>query len=64
MFPAAVRREKLFLFCIPALILVVGCGMSLLSASAVAEVLRFLTAWTCLSIPLAVLVGHCALGDD
>ena len=64
MFPAEVRREKVFLFCISALILLLGCGMSLLPSSAVAEVLRLLTAWTCLSIPLAVLVGHCALGED
>ena len=27
-------------------------------------VLDFLTAWTLLSLPLGVIIGHCALGDD
>jgi hypothetical protein len=58
------RRERLILICVPALVVLLGCGASLLPPAALAEGLACLTVWTCLSIPLAVLVGHCALGED
>jgi hypothetical protein len=51
-------------FCVPALIILTGCGASLLPPATLAQILTGLTAWTCLSLPLAVLVGHCALGED
>lgn len=64
MSPAEGRREALVLFCVPALIVLVGCGASLLPPAALAQVLICLAAWSCLSIPLAMLFGHCALGED
>jgi hypothetical protein len=36
----------------------------LLLRETLAEALGFLAAWTVLSVPLAVLVGHCALSED
>jgi hypothetical protein len=60
MSPAEDRRERLMLFFIPALIVLLGCGMSLMPPVAIV----FLTAWTCLSFPLAMLVGRCVLNDD
>ncbi len=58
------RRERLLLSFLPSLIVLLGCGASLVPHAALAQVLGFVTAWTCLSIPLAVLVGHCALSED
>ena len=58
------RRERVILLCVPVLIVLTGCGASLLSPATLAQVLAGLTVWTCLSFPLAVLVGHCALGED
>jgi hypothetical protein len=29
-----------------------------------AEVLRFLTAWILASVPIGIVLGHCALGED
>ena len=63
MFPAQDRRDRLILLCVPTLIVVLGCGISLLPAVVVTEVVTFLTVWTIGSIPLAVLVGHCALSE-
>ena len=60
----AEEREKKVLFCVPVLIVVLGCGASLLPPAMLADVLTFLTVWGCLSIPLSVLIGHCALGED
>jgi hypothetical protein len=64
MSPAEDRRERLALFVIPALIVVLGCSVSLLPPAALAELLICLTAWTGLSIPLAMLIGHCVLSED
>jgi hypothetical protein len=58
------RRERVILFCLPALILLLGCGASLLPPAILSQVLACLTVWTCLSLPLSVLVGHCALSED
>jgi hypothetical protein len=63
MSPAEDRRDRL-VFYIPALIVVLGCGVSLLPHAALADALIGLTAWTGLSIPLAMLIGHCALSED
>jgi hypothetical protein len=60
MSPAEDHRERLVLFFIPTLIVILGCGVSLVPPAALA----FLTAWVCLSFPLAVLFGHCALSED
>jgi hypothetical protein len=64
MLPAGGRRDAAILFCIPALIVVLGCGASLLPPATVSMVLDVLMAWTCLSVPLAVLVGHCILTGE
>jgi len=58
------RREKLILVCVPTLVALLGCGVSLLPPAVIDDMLSLLTAWTCLSIPLAVLFGHCALSED
>lgn len=58
------RRDRVISFCVPAIVVLTGCGASLMPPAMRSEVLEFLTIWTCLSIPLAVLVGHCALGED
>jgi hypothetical protein len=64
MSPAEDRRERLMLLFLPALILLLGCGASLVPQAALEETVVFLTAWISLSIPLAVLFGHCALSED
>lgn len=64
MLPAEDRRERLLLFCVPMLIVVLGCGCSLLPPAQVTGLLTILTAWTGFSIPLAVLLGHCVLSEE
>ena len=58
------RRDRVISFGVPVMVMLTGCGASLLPPATLSQILAFLTAWTCLSIPLAVLVGHCALGED
>jgi len=58
------RLERLLLVCIPATIVLLGCGASVVRPHFVMQVLYMLMAWICTSIPLAVLVGHCALNDE
>lgn len=48
---------------VPLGILGAGCQLGLPS-SLLPEVLTALLAWTLLSVPIAMLVGHCMLGDD
>ena len=36
----------------------------LLPVDVLATILTVLTAWTCASLPIGVLVGHCALSED
>ncbi|HUB16554.1 MAG TPA: hypothetical protein VMB34_31755 [Acetobacteraceae bacterium] len=64
MLPAEDRLERLLLFCIPAVIVLLGCGAGMLRPDAVIKVLDFLAAWTFASIPLAVLVGHCTMDRE
>ncbi|HTZ70555.1 MAG TPA: hypothetical protein VMB71_07895 [Acetobacteraceae bacterium] len=64
MVPVEDRLEKVLLFCLPAMIVMIGCGAGMLTPHAIRELLDFLTAWTFASVPLAVLVGHCALDED
>lgn len=56
--------ERLLLLFVPMLIVLLGCSASMLRLHLVFEVLDVLTAWTCASVPLAVLIGHCVLTDD
>ena len=58
------RRDRVILFCVPALVVLTGCGASLLPPTTLSQVLAFLTVWTFLSVPLAVVVGHCSLSGD
>jgi hypothetical protein len=58
------RLERLLLICIPMMIVLLGCGASMVRPHVLLEVLDVLTAWTCASVPLAVLFGHCALNDE
>ena len=64
MFRVEDRPERGLLICLPVMIVLVGCCASMLPEHAVMEVIDFLAAWTFGSIPLAVLVGHCALGEE
>jgi len=64
MFPVENRLERVLLFGLPAMIVLLGCGASFLTIRAILQLLNFLIAWGCASIPLAVLVGHCALDED
>jgi len=58
------RRDRVISFGLPVMVVLTGCGASLLPSAVLSHILEFLTVWTFLSIPLAVLVGHCALGED
>lgn len=58
------RLEGMLLICIPMMIVLLGCGASMVRPHVLLAVLDVLTAWTCVSIPLAVLFGHCALNDE
>ena len=58
------RRERTILFCVAALIAILGCGLSLMPSAEVADLVSFLAAWTCLSIPLAVVIGHGILSGE
>ena len=58
------RLEAVILFGVPALIVLLGCAAGEPRFHVVVEVLDYLAAWTCTSIPLAVLIGHCALGSE
>lgn len=58
------RLERVILICTPMLVVLLGCGATLLSPAMLSEVLFYLTVWACLSIPLAVLVGHCVLSEE
>jgi hypothetical protein len=57
-------RAKLITVFLPVVVVLLGCGVRLLLRETLAEALGFLAAWTVLSVPLAVLVGHCALSED
>ncbi|HTW70480.1 MAG TPA: hypothetical protein VME47_11370 [Acetobacteraceae bacterium] len=58
------RLERMLLICLPVMIVLLGCGASLVRPHLVMDVLDVITAWTGTSIPLAVLIGHCALNED
>lgn len=58
------RRDRLVPVCLLASMVLLGCVLSLLSRGEIIDLLGFLVVWACLSVPLAVLVGHCILGED
>ena len=53
------RLNRAILAAVPALIVGVGVGLSLLPRSTASEVLTLLLAWTSLSLPLGIALGHC-----
>jgi hypothetical protein len=61
---ASRRSQRLLLVCIPALIVAVGCGARLLPPAIVVHVVTYLSLWVALSLPMSILVGHCALSED
>jgi len=48
---------------VPGITLAIACAC-LLPVSVLALILTVLTAWTCASVPIGVLVGHCTLSED
>jgi hypothetical protein len=56
------RLDRFLIVAIPATILVIGCGASLLPWRIVFPMLNLLTAWIALSFPVGLLVGHCISG--
>ncbi len=58
------RFEKILSICVPVVVLSVGCGARLLPSTILYGLLTGLTLWTGLSIPLAILMGHCVLNED
>ena len=57
-------REKIVVAMIPPLLVLTALGLDHLPPARLAHLLTFLTAWACMALPLAVLFGHCALGED
>jgi len=58
------RLARMALIAIPAAIIGVGVGLSLLPRSFAAELLTLCLAWTSFSLPLGIMIGHCALGEQ
>ena len=56
--------SRMLLFGLPATIVAVGIGISMLPGSYAANVTDALATWACMSLPLGVLIGHCALGEE
>jgi hypothetical protein len=57
-------RESLALVFLPELILLLGFGASLVPLAALIDTLSLVVGWIILSVPLAVLFGHCVLSED
>jgi hypothetical protein len=57
------RLARLALAIVPVAIVVVGCCLSLLSRDFVVDVLTILAVWLSFSLPVGVVVGHCALSE-
>jgi hypothetical protein len=53
------RLVRATLAAIPALIVGLGVGLALLPRSTASELLMLLLAWTSLSLPLSIAIGHC-----
>ena len=57
------RLARSILLLVPAIIVTLGCGVSLLPREMVVRAISALTAWLTLSLLIGVVVGHCALGE-
>lgn len=51
--------DRLVLALVPAIIVTLGCGVSLMPYDLIVRGTSLLAAWLTLSLPVAVLVGHC-----
>ena len=56
--------EKIVTVGLPPLLVLLGFALTELAPATLAHVLTVLTAWTCAALPLAVLIGHCSLGEE
>ena len=56
--------SRMLLVGLPTTIVAVGIGVSLLPGSYAAGLIQALATWTCMSLPLGVLIGHCVLGEE
>jgi hypothetical protein len=63
MTPAEDWINRSILAVVPLAIIVAGCCLSQLPRSLVMEALSILAVWLCISLPLGVVVGHCALSE-
>jgi hypothetical protein len=57
------RFSRTMLMLLPAMVVVAGCGVSLLPHELVVHTVSLLTTWLYLSIPIGIAVGHCALSE-
>jgi len=58
------RFTRMMLVLLPAMIVVAGCGISLLPRQWIVQAVSLLTTWLYLSILIGIAVGHCALGES
>jgi hypothetical protein len=59
------RLARLMLVVVPITLVALGCGVSLLPHDVIMQVFYVLAAWLTLSLPIGIVVGHCALdGSD
>jgi hypothetical protein len=58
------RFARLMLVLVPACIVIVGCGASLLPHRVVIELVEFLAVWLSLSLLVGVVAGHCMLSES
>jgi hypothetical protein len=58
------RFARLMLVFVPACIVIVGCGASLLPHRMVIELVEILAGWLSLSLLIGVLAGHCMLSES
>ncbi|HEY1931149.1 MAG TPA: hypothetical protein VGG99_03990 [Acetobacteraceae bacterium] len=57
-------REKIITAFIPPLLALTLIGLDHVPPAMLVRMLTLLTAWACMALPLAVLFGHCALGEE
>ena len=58
------RFTRTMLMLLPAMIVVAGCGVSLLPRQLIVQAVSLLTTWLYLSILIGIAVGHCALSES
>jgi hypothetical protein len=58
------RLTRTMLMLLPAMIVVAGCGVSLLPRQLIVQAVSLLTTWLYLSILIGIAVGHCALSES